>query len=225
MKQIETQGRCEYVKLFDIKADTEKLCFETVGKDAAGRLILHRSETNSSDGGMADEYFVLTTAEYVELAAKARRDKLISHWALKRLLKELPLPAPPQDRIESVQHVLLRESGMRGIVEREILIDGGSAEISSYLIRYNGEKDERVLQQRAVHPAEDVIRLLNDCGVFAWTGFHGAHPRGLLDGIMFRFEAAVNGGQTIRADGSANFPKHYRDFTDGLYCMLNETES
>ena len=224
MKQIETDAPYEYAKLFDAETDATNCRCETVGKDAAGQPILHRSETNSSDGGMADEYFVLTAAEYVELAAKARKNKLISHWALKRLLKELPLPAPPQGRIESVQHVLLRESGMRGIVEREILIDGESAEISAYLIRYNGEKDERVLQQRAVHPAGDVIRLFNDCNALKWDGFHGAHPKGVLDGIMFRFEATVNGERTIRADGSANFPKHYRDFTNGLYELLKESE-
>ena len=38
---------------------------------------------------------------------------------------------------------------------------------------------------------------------------------------MFSFTATVNGGRRLNADGSNNFPKHYRDFTDVLYRMLN----
>ena len=38
---------------------------------------------------------------------------------------------------------------------------------------------------------------------------------------MFSLNAVVNGGKIIRAEGSQNFPKHYRNFTDGLYEMLN----
>ena len=226
MEIINTQAHYEYVRLFDAEIDTQKLRTETVGRDAAGRLILHRSETvnRSSAYGTADEYFILTAAEYAELAAKAHKNKLISRWTLKKLLKKLPAPEPQKGGIESVQRVVLRESGMRGSVEREILVKGDEAEVSAYLIRYNGREDERVLQQRAVHPAEKAVRLLNDCGVLGWDGFHGAHPRGVLDGIMFRFEATVNGDQTIRAEGSEKFPKHYRDFTDGLYELLKESQ-
>lgn len=34
----------------------------------------------------------------------------------------------------------------------------------------------------------------------------------------------VKGLQQIRASGSENFPKHYRDFTNGLYAILNDTK-
>ncbi|MBO4411374.1 MAG: hypothetical protein J5794_04230 [Lachnospiraceae bacterium] len=46
----------------------------------------------------------------------------------------------------------------------------------------------------------------------------------MLDGIMFRLEAFVNGGRRIFADGSQNFPKHYRELTDWLYQTLNRKE-
>jgi hypothetical protein len=41
---------------------------------------------------------------------------------------------------------------------------------------------------------------------------------------MFDFSATVNGGVEISARGSQNFPRHYRDFTDGLYGFLNNGE-
>ncbi len=61
--------------------------------------------------------------------------------------------------------------------------------------------------------------MMNTCGVLCRDGFHGKHPKNVSDGDMFNFTASVNGGQVIRADGSANFPKGYQDFVnypDGL---------
>ena len=66
-----------------------------------------------------------------------------------------------------------------------------------------------------------VLKLLNECKLLSWDGFCGKHPRGVMDGMMFSLNAVVNGDKKIRADGSQNFPKHYWDFTDGLYEMLN----
>ena len=63
---------------------------------------------------------------------------------------------------------------------------------------------------------------MNACDVPHWNGFHGAHPKNVQDGIMFSFEASVNGGQVVSADGSANFPKGYHEFVRTLDEMLAE---
>lgn len=127
-------------------------------------------------------------------------------------------------QINSFSIVTLRESGMRGSNEYEIVMKNDEAEVSHYLIRYSQGEDKRVLDKRAVCGKDVFIRLLNDCSVFSWNGFSGKHPKGVLDGIMFRFDAVVNQEEKIHADGSANFPKHYREFTDGLYAILNNKE-
>lgn len=44
------------------------------------------------------------------------------------------------------------------------------------------------------------------------------------DGHHVPFEATVNGGQMIRAEGSANFPKGYHKFVRALDAMLAEHE-
>ncbi len=122
--------------------------------------------------------------------------------------------------IESFETVTLRESGMRFTSEWEIVCKGDVAEVSEYSIRYNRGSDERIPEARAEIPLPDALKLLNDCGIGSWNGFHGKHPRGVLDGIMFSFRALVNGGERIEADGSQNFPRRYRDFTDALYAIL-----
>ncbi|MBR6917608.1 MAG: hypothetical protein IKN38_05435 [Clostridia bacterium] len=127
-------------------------------------------------------------------------------------------------KTESFEIVNLHLSGMRGAYEYEILPKDGEAEVSYYGIRYSEGKEDRVLESRALCPAEKMIGILNDCRIMSWGGFHGKHPKGVLDGIMFTFEATVNGGERIHADGSQNFPKHYRDFTDALYAILNNAE-
>ena len=65
---------------------------------------------------------------------------------------------------------------------------------------------------------------MNNCSVIRWDGFHGEHPKNVKDGIMFDFTATVNGGQTIYADGSANYPKGYNEFVRELNKMLAECE-
>lgn len=125
-------------------------------------------------------------------------------------------------RIDSFEVVTLHTSGMRHVSEHEIVMKDGAAEVSLYGI---GHGYERILQKRAVCSKEEALKLLNDCRITSWDGFHGKHPKGVLDGTMFRFKATVNGGVTISADGSQNFPRHYRDFTDGLYEILNKEEN
>ncbi len=124
-------------------------------------------------------------------------------------------------KIDSFETVTLRESGMRCTTEYEIVRKGDAAEVSEYSIRYDGSVDRRVLEARAECPIGDALMILNDCKTGSWDGFHGKHPRGVLDGIMFSFRAGVNGGEVIKADGSQNFPRHYREFRDALYKILH----
>ena len=125
-------------------------------------------------------------------------------------------------KIESFSIVTLRETGMRGSSEFEIVMKDDEAEVSLYSIKYTQGKDIRELDKRAVCSKETVIKLLNDCNILSWNGFVGKHPKGVLDGIMFTFEAMVDQGEKIYAHGSENFPKHYRDLTNVLYKILNE---
>ena len=121
--------------------------------------------------------------------------------------------------------VTLHSSGMRYTGETEIVMKDGKAEVSRYGIRFTQEEDQRILEKRAVCDEETVLKLLNSCRILSWDGFHGSHPKDVLDGIMFRFKATVNEDKEISATGSENFPKHYRDFTDGLYEILKNGSS
>ena len=219
MKEIETKTRYDYHKLFDAVIDRAKLRSETVGRDDFGNLILHVSETvnRSSACGTADEYFLLTAEEYRGYVEKARENRLISFLTYRKLLKETGGAA---EEITSFEIVTLRESGMRGAVEYELLPKGDGAELTLYMLRYSGGKSERVPEERAACSGEEALELLNKCALLGWDGFDGPHPKGVLDGIMFTLKAEVNGGRKISAQGSENFPKHYRAFTDGLYAIL-----
>lgn len=124
--------------------------------------------------------------------------------------------------ITSFTEVKLKTSGMRGSMVWEMLPVEDGAQISCYWVRYEQGEEELVLEERVVCAESEALQLLNDSGVSSWNGFHGEHPKGVLDGIMFRFEATVNDGLTVYADGSANFPAGYRAFTDGVYALLHE---
>ena len=219
MEKIETNSRYDYKKLFDALIDKEKLCSETVGIDEFDNYILHKSGTgnNSSAYYTWDEYYVLTEDEYREYVDKAIQNKLIRIWDRGRLMKG---HSKPVGKIVSFDIVTLHTSGMRHITDYEIVMKDGKAEVSMYAVRYREGKDERVPEEQAVCSEERILKLLNDSRIYSWDGFHGSHPKGVLDGTMFRFEAKVNGCMSIKADGSQNFPKGYRDFTDGLYSIL-----
>ncbi|MBS7262510.1 MAG: hypothetical protein KIG36_02760 [Eubacteriales bacterium] len=124
--------------------------------------------------------------------------------------------------IISFEIVTLSLSGMRGKVEYEIIARSPRAEVSYYTYRCakNGGF-ERKPEERALCDEATILKLLNDCDLLSWDGFHGKHPRDVLDGTMFRLTATLNDGQTVRADGSQNFPKHFREFRDGLYAILH----
>ena len=124
-------------------------------------------------------------------------------------------------QINSFQVIVLKTSGMRGMAEDELRMNGKKAELSHYRISYAGEDTQRMLEKRAVCEEETVLKLLNDCDLLSWDGFDGPHPKHVQDGIMFTLNATVNENQEISAKGSENFPKHYREFTDGLHAILN----
>ena len=139
---------------------------------------------------------------------------------LQSLVHDAGLPA--KGGITSFEYVTLRVMGMRFTNEYELLMKNGKAELSQYAVRYGSgdREDTRVLEKRAECSESEALDLLNGCGVLLWNGFHGAHPRGVLDGTMFTLKAKVNGETTVTADGSQNFPKNYHDLTDGFYKLL-----
>ena len=75
--------------------------------------------------------------------------------------------------IGSFKIVTLRETGMRGSTEYEIVMKDDEAEISFYWIKYTQGKDSRELDKRAVCSKETVVKLLNDCNILSWNGFVG----------------------------------------------------
>lgn len=125
--------------------------------------------------------------------------------------------------ITSVESMTLTLHGMRGSVVYKFEIEDDASELCQYQKIYRNGKDELVPERSVPCTPQTMIDRMNTCGIPRWNGFHGKHPRYVLDGIMFRFEAAVNGGQTIEADGSANFPEGYSDFVRTLDAMLAES--
>ncbi len=113
---------------------------------------------------------------------------------------------------------------MRGASEYEITREGEDAVVTLYGIRYAEGNKVRVPQERAVSAVPAVVELLEACRVARWDGFHGAHPKGVTDGIMFDFSASVNDGRVIRAEGSQNFPPRFHEFREGLNRLLRAEE-
>ncbi|MBO7699042.1 MAG: hypothetical protein J6S38_08440 [Erysipelotrichaceae bacterium] len=128
------------------------------------------------------------------------------------------------EKIESFESIWLRTSGMRFTDEHEILMKEDKAEVSHYRIMYREGKDERVLERQALCDKERILKLLNECDLISWDGFQGKHPKWVSDGIMFTLKAIVNSDREIYAQGSENFPKHYREFTDEIKKILKESE-
>lgn len=129
-----------------------------------------------------------------------------------------------KEKIYSFELIALSLSGMRIMEEYEIIRCGNKAQLSRYTVMYSGGEDRRRLEQRAETDCDEIIALLNDCAVLKWDGFYGKNPPSVLDGTMFSFRAEINDGRKIRASGSNNFPKHYRDFTNALYDILRRDE-
>lgn len=126
--------------------------------------------------------------------------------------------------IESFENITLNISGMRFRSVYEIRMNDDKAEITEYNIRFVDKEDKKEVESQILCDKEEILKLLNDCELSRWDGFVGNHPKDVSDGIMFTLEATVNGGQSIYAHGSENFPEHYRDLTERLRGLLNGKE-
>lgn len=126
-----------------------------------------------------------------------------------------------KNEITSFEKISLELSGMRGLRSYEIFCGGDVSEIAEYVVTFEKGAKKREKVRSAVRDTEEVLGLLERCRVLKWDGFHGAHPRGVLDGIMFRLTAIVN-GREIEADGSQNFPSKFHEFRDYIEEKLRE---
>ena len=127
-----------------------------------------------------------------------------------------------QVEITSVENMTLTLHGMRGGTVYKIANKNDKTELLFYREVYSKGEVTLELEKTTVFDTQAFVELMNTCGVMGWNNFHGKHPRNVLDGIMFKFTATVNGGEIIKADGSANFPKGYKDFVNHLNKTLAE---
>ena len=123
--------------------------------------------------------------------------------------------------IVSLEKLTLRISGMRLTRVYEILDTDNKAEISLYYMKCVPGGMEPELEKRAYAGMPEVTALLNSLGVGSWDGFVGHHPKNVRDGEMFELRAEVNGGESIYAHGSENFPKHYHELVRALDALLS----
>lgn len=126
-----------------------------------------------------------------------------------------------KNAVTSFKSLTLTLSGMRCIDEYEIICNGEESDVAYYTRFYTKNEDERSLNKRTTHPTEAIIKLFNECRLLSWNGFRGRNPIGVRDGYMFVLKAEVNDGLMIRAEGSNNYPKHYRTLTNAISDILN----
>lgn len=128
-----------------------------------------------------------------------------------------------KEKVISFEKVFWRISGMRSMREYEILKKDEYAEVSEYEMHYiRGGGDDRLLLRRVLCPEKEMLEILNMCGIIKWDGFHGKHPRGVKDGEMFSLAAVLNDEKSIKADGSENFPKGFREFRTAINNLLSK---
>ena len=139
--------------------------------------------------------------------------------------KQYDPKAPKIGAINSFDVIRLHLSGMRSVVDIEITSNGAESTICQYRFVYRPGGHDRIPDVTVIRPTDEVLSVLNSCEFGKWSGFHGPHPPGLLDGTMFDLTATVNGGVELRADGSENFPPNFRQFEDYLYEKLREGET
>ena len=126
-------------------------------------------------------------------------------------------------KLESFDVATLHLSGMRYICDYEITREGETAVLIRYDLRFEPEGDRRVPRVRAERPFEEALAVFNRCGVLGWNGFNGPHPRGVLDGIMFRFTLVSEGKKIVSASGSQNFPRRFYDLREYIETTLRPT--
>lgn len=125
-------------------------------------------------------------------------------------------------KITLIKELTLTLRGMRRSIVYEIINNADILELRLYREIFSNGENVLELENSTMVDVHIFIELMNNCGVICWDGFHGKHPRNVNDGIMFSFTANVNDGQTIRADGSENFPKGYHEFVRGLNNMFED---
>lgn len=220
MKKIETNSGYEYTRLFDVGKDKDELKYAAVGIDEDDNFILHISAENRKDFSGSDEYFIIDDKEYLSYLDRARKNRLVSWLRYKRLLKKAGSPKATGGTAVSFEKITLRISGMRYCEEYEIVMMDDAAELTRYSIRWAQHEEQRMPESNVRCSVNQILDLLNQCRVLSWDGFVGAHPKGVSDGIMFSLTGVINEKKII-AHGSQNFPKHYREFTDGLRRLLD----
>ena len=142
--------------------------------------------------------------------------------AFTKLLNLFGCGRKPAGTVTSAESMTLTVRGMRGSVVYQWTGEGESSGLARYRETYSGKETILHLEQQVPCDTGEMIGLMNSCGVLGWDGFHGKHPKRVQDGDVFVFEAAVNRGRTVRAEGSANYPKGYRDFVRALNQLLSE---
>ncbi len=142
---------------------------------------------------------------------------------MNRILNNLRQNFTKDELIESFDIITMRICGMRFAYEDEILMSDDLVELTRYRIVYGQGKNDKEIEAKVSCDKERIIKLLNECRLLAWDGFIGKHPKNVSDGIMFDLKAIIN-NKKISASGSENFPKHYREFTNGINEIYREND-
>ena len=124
--------------------------------------------------------------------------------------------------VTSVESMRLSTSSYHsGGTVYQIAEKDGSIELCRYRVIYSGVDEDLKLEQSAICGTQEFIELMNTCGVTRWDGFRKDN-QDVMDGTSFTFKATVNDGETISADGYADFPKGYSEFVAGLESILEK---
>lgn len=71
---------------------------------------------------------------------------------------------------------------------------------------------------------QTLCTLFGDCKIDKWANFKGSNPPNVLDGSSMSFQAVLADGTKITADGTNNFPKNFRAFSNELHKLINEVK-
>lgn len=122
--------------------------------------------------------------------------------------------------IVSMQELTLRTGNMRVTYLYKTAREDTGLKLERYREVFVDGEVRLELENSVSCTNSELIELMNNCNVLKWNGFHGKHPKNVSDGTMFTFVSTVNDGQIIRADGSENFPKGYKEFVRKLNELL-----